>query len=212
MPIFKNHRGQFHKMNTAFVALTSLYVIGAAVALSSPYWVSSYPILTPLATFASTPLGMGILAFVAIALTSLAIRAISKNNEISEEKAPKITKDGLLLRRDVYEEMKKNNQVKDDNGNTKSGLYYIDFNLRDKNYRIIIGDKFDEERGNTLLFKTYSLEMKSTDSKYATVANKNKELEILGLKQSSDEINTYLGKLSSVTSVVQEQGQGQGQQ
>ncbi|MGL9688610.1 MAG: hypothetical protein ACR5K6_02465 [Wolbachia sp.] len=209
MPIFKNHRGQFHKMNTALVVLTSLYVIGAAVALSSPYWASSCPVLAPLATFAATPLGMSILAFVAIALTGLAIRAISKNNEISEEKAPKITKDGLLVRRDVYEEMKKNNQVKDDNGNAKSDQYYIDFNLGDKNYRVIIGDKLDEERGNTLLFKTYSLEMKGTDGKYAPVANKNKELEALGLKQSSDEINTYLGKLSSVTPAVQGQGQGQ---
>ncbi len=40
MLTFKNHRGQFHKTNTALVALTSLYVIGAAVALSAPYWVS----------------------------------------------------------------------------------------------------------------------------------------------------------------------------
>ncbi|MDR2609613.1 MAG: hypothetical protein LBC06_03400 [Rickettsiales bacterium] len=209
MPIFKNHRGQFHKMNTALVALTSLYVIGAAVALSSPYWVSSCPVLAPLATFAATPLGMGILAFVAIALTSLAIRAIIKNNEISEEKAPKVTRNGLLVRRDVYEEMKKNNQVKDDNGSAKLSQYYIDFNLGDKNYRVIIGDKLDEERGNTLLFKTYSLEVKGTDDKYALVANKNKELEALGLKQSSDEINTYLGKLSSVTPAGQGQGQGQ---
>ena len=66
MPIFKNHCGQFHKMNTALVALTSLYVIGAAVALSLPYWASSCPVLAPLATFATTPLGIGVLTFVAV--------------------------------------------------------------------------------------------------------------------------------------------------
>lgn len=68
MLTFKNHRGQFHKTNTALVALTTLYVIGAAVALSSPYWVSSTCTLAPLAAFAATPLGIGVLATVAIAL------------------------------------------------------------------------------------------------------------------------------------------------
>lgn len=43
MLTFKNHRGQFHKTNTALVALTSLYVIGAAVALSAPYWCLQLP-------------------------------------------------------------------------------------------------------------------------------------------------------------------------
>ncbi|MDG7053341.1 MAG: hypothetical protein LKM45_05720 [Wolbachia endosymbiont of Alcedoecus sp.] len=145
MPIFKNHLGQFHKMNTALVALTSLYAIGAVVALSSPYWASSYPALAPLVAFAATPLGIGILATVSVALIGLAVYAISKNNEVSEEKALKVTQGGLLVRRDVYEEMKKNNQVKDDNGNAKPGQYYIVFNLGDKNYRVIVGDEFADE-------------------------------------------------------------------
>jgi|GEM_PF-3773570 len=203
MPIFKNHRGQFHKMNTALVALTSLYVIGAAVALSSPYWASSCPMLAPLAAFAATPLGIGILTFVAIALTGLAIRAIIQNNEISEEKAPKVTKDGLLVRRNVHEDMKKNNQVKDDNGNAKPGQYYIDFNLGDKNYRVIVGDKPTIELGNTLLFKISSLEVKNDDGKYASMTNQSKALEALGLQQGN-EVSTYLGELSVAQAASQE--------
>ncbi|WP_264377750.1 hypothetical protein [Wolbachia endosymbiont (group B) of Philonthus cognatus] len=42
MSILKTHR---HKTNIAIVAFTSLYVIGTAVALSTPYWVSSTSIL-----------------------------------------------------------------------------------------------------------------------------------------------------------------------
>ncbi|WP_353279899.1 hypothetical protein [Wolbachia endosymbiont (group B) of Udea ferrugalis] len=90
MLIFKNHRGQLHKTNTALLVLTSLYVIGAAVALSSPYLMSSTYILVPLAAFAATPLGMSVLAFVTVALISLAIYSFMKNNEISELKAPRI--------------------------------------------------------------------------------------------------------------------------
>ncbi|MDG7053340.1 MAG: hypothetical protein LKM45_05715 [Wolbachia endosymbiont of Alcedoecus sp.] len=41
--------------------------------------------------------------------------------------------------------------------------------------------------------------MKGADGKYALVTDKNKELEELGLEEQDDEINTYLGKLSSVT-------------
>jgi len=202
MLTFKNHCGQFHKMNTALVALTSLYVIGAAVAFSSPYWASSYPALAPLAAFAATPLGMFMLAAPAIILVGLAWYAISKNNEISELKAPKLVKDGenvaLLVTRDVFEEMKKNNQVKD-----KQGQYYIDFSLNSKDYRVIVGDKFTEERGNTLLFKASSLEVKNDKGEY--VLTNNKPSGELGLdKEGAKEVNTYLGELS-----VQATGQGQ---
>lgn len=54
MSILKKHR---HKTNIALVALTSLYVIGTAVVLSTPYWVSSTSLLAPIAVFAATPLG-----------------------------------------------------------------------------------------------------------------------------------------------------------
>ncbi|MCA4774214.1 hypothetical protein [Wolbachia endosymbiont of Mansonella perstans] len=208
MPIFKNHHGQFHTTNTALVALTSLYITGAAVALSSPYWALSYPVLAPLVVFAATPLGIGILATVAIALIGLAVYAISKNNEISEEKASKVTQDGLLVRRDVYGEMKEDNQVKDEQGNVKQGQYYIGFNLGDKSYRVVVGDKPTKELGNTLLFKIDSLEVKNDKGEY--VSTSNKPSEELGLnKEGAKEVNTYLGKLLSVTSAGQGQGQKQ---
>ncbi|QOD38332.1 hypothetical protein [Candidatus Wolbachia massiliensis] len=192
MSTFKNHSGQFHKTNTALVALTSLYIVGAAVALSSPYWASSTPVLAPLAAFAATPLGMGILATVAVALIGLAVYAISRNNKISEEKVPKITKDGLLITRDVFEEMKANNQVKDNQGNVKEGQYYIDFSLGDKSYRVIIGDKFTKEQGNTLLFNINSLIVKDGD-KSTEIKDADKILAELGLdKEGAKEVNPYL--------------------
>ncbi|MDG7052507.1 MAG: hypothetical protein LKM45_01310 [Wolbachia endosymbiont of Alcedoecus sp.] len=205
MPFYKDHCGQYHKANIAFAALTSLYVIGAAVALSSPYWASSYPALASLAAFAATPLGIGILSTVSVALIGLAVYAISKNNKVSEEKAPKVTKDGLLVRRDVYEKMKENNKNKNKEGQLIDDEYYIDF-FKDKNYRVVVSGEPNEEQGNTLLFEIDSLKVKGDDGKYAPLADKNNELETLGLKQSSDEINTYLGKLSSVTPVQEGKG------
>ncbi len=198
MLTFKNHRGQFHKTNTALVALTTLYVIGAAVALSSPYWVSSTCTLAPLAAFAATPLGIGVLATVAIALVGLAIYAISKNNEISELKAPKIVvKDDkvmLQVTKEVYEEIKKNNQHKDEKGNVEEGKYYIDFSLEGKNYRIIVGDQPINTLGNTLSFNIDSLEVKNKEGKFE--AAKEGQNETLGLnKDGAKEVNTYLGSL-----------------
>ncbi|OAM00684.1 hypothetical protein [Wolbachia endosymbiont of Dactylopius coccus] len=200
MLTFKNHRGQFHKTNTALVALTSLYVIGAVVALSAPYWVSSTSMLAPLAAFAVTPLGMGILAVVAVALIGLAMYAISKNNEISELKAPKVIfgegekEVALLVTKEVYEEIKKNNQVKDEKGKVKDGKYYIGFSLEGKNYRIIIGDQFDEAAGNTLILEIDSLEVKNKEGKFETV-NKTEWKKTLGLdKEGAKEFNTYLEK------------------
>ncbi|MDG7055090.1 MAG: hypothetical protein LJD31_00850 [Wolbachia endosymbiont of Menacanthus eurysternus] len=196
MPFYKDHCGQYHKANIAFAALTSLYVIGAAVALSSPYWASSYPALAPLAAFAATPLGIGILATVSVALIGLAVYAISKNNKVSEEKAPKVTKDGLLVRRDVYEKMKENNKNKNKEGQLIDDEYYIDF-FKDKNYRVIVGDKPTQELGNTLLFEIDSLKVKNDKGEHVLI--NNKPSEELGLdKEGAKEVNTYLGELSSV--------------
>ncbi|WP_250294758.1 hypothetical protein [Wolbachia endosymbiont of Oedothorax gibbosus] len=209
MLTFKNYRGQFHKKNTALVALTSLYVIGAAVALSSPYWVSSTCTLAPLAAFAATPLGIGVLAFVAVALTSLAIYAISKNNEISEVKSPKIAKDKdgdiiLQVTKEVHEEIKKNNQVKDDTGKAKGGKYYIAFSLENNNYRIIVGDNPKETIGNTLIFNIDSLEEKNKEGKFEKVgkAQLNTPLD----KEGAKEVNTYLGSLIVEQVASQQQG------
>ncbi len=211
MLIFKNHRGQFHKTNTALVALTSLYVIGAAVALSAPYWVSSTSMLAPLAAFAATPLGIGVLAFVAIALTSLAISAIIKNNKISEVKAPKIvTKDDnimLQVTKEVYEEMKKNNQNKDKDGNVVKDEYRINFSLGDKNYYITgeIGDG-KAAFSDTVFLDINSLAVKNDKSEYVPIDDKSKQLEELGLnKEENKGVNTYLGSL-----IVEQVAKGKG--
>ncbi|MDR2609317.1 MAG: hypothetical protein LBC06_01830 [Rickettsiales bacterium] len=210
MPIFKNHRGQFHKMNTALVALTSLYVIGAAVALSSPYWASSYPVLAPLAAFAATPLGIGILATVAVALIGLAVYAISKNNEISELKAPKIVINNegqllLMLTRDVLKEIKENNQHKDEKGKEIEGQYCIYFtNSEGKECRVIISNKMSPlSMGNSLYLPIHSLEVKNKEGKYEDM---QQQVATLGLNQNgAKEFNTYLGSVVVKQAASQEQ-------
>ncbi|WP_375604317.1 hypothetical protein NOX90_01770 [Wolbachia endosymbiont of Anurida maritima] len=197
MLTFKNHCGQFHKTNTALVALTSLYVIGAAVALSSPYWLSSTSML---AAFAATPLGIGVLAFVAVTLTSLAIYAISKNNKISELKAPRIVNDGnitLQVTKEVHEEIKKNNQNKDKDGKVVEGEYRINFSLEGKNF-YVTGNIGNGEAlyGDTVFLDINSLAMKNDKGEYVTISDNKKQLEELGLNKNENKgVNTYLGSL-----------------
>lgn len=198
MLTFKNHHGQFHKTNTALVALTSLYVIGAAVALSSPYWVSSTSML---AAFAATPLGIGVLAFVAIVLTSLAIYAISKNNKISEVKAPKIVKDNdkaeLLVTKEVYEDIKANNQNKNEKGEVIKDEYRIYFSLEGKDYYVTgeIGDG-KAAFGDTVFLGINSLAKKNDKGEYVSISDNEKQLEELGLNKGENKgVNTYLGSL-----------------
>ncbi|MBR9984077.1 MAG: hypothetical protein MUP48_06600 [Wolbachia endosymbiont of Homalodisca vitripennis] len=202
MPIFKNHCGQFHKTNTALVALTSLYVIGAAVALSAPYWVSSTCTLAPLAAFAATPLGIGVLAFVAVALVGLAISAISKNNEISELKAPKIViKDDkvmLQVTKEVYEDIKANNQNKNEKGEVIKDEYRISFSLlAGKDYYVT--GKFGDgkaEFGDIVSLDINSLAKKNDKGEYVPISDNKKQLEELGLnKEENKGVNTYLGSL-----------------
>ncbi|MFP3016904.1 MAG: hypothetical protein ACEY3L_18625 [Wolbachia sp.] len=203
---FKNHRGQLHKANTVFVAFTAIYVIGGLAILSTPLW---RPSTCKLAAFAATPLGMGVLAFVAAALTYLAIYAISKNNEISELKAPKVFSEcgeaKLLVTKEVYEEMKKDNQVKD---NAEEDKWYIDFSLKGENYRITVGGQFgnDETVGNSLLLIINSLEVKNKKGKFETV-DKTEWNKTLGLdKEGAKEVNTYLGSLIVEQVASQQQG------
>lgn len=125
MLIFKNHRGQLHKTNTALLVLTSLYVIGAAVALSSPYLMSSTYILAPLAAFAAKPLGTSVLAFVTVALISLAIYSFMKNNEISELKAPRIVA-GSFQRYLMLQVTNKDLEFIEKNYKNENGEYTID--------------------------------------------------------------------------------------
>ncbi|MDG7055959.1 MAG: hypothetical protein LKM44_00470 [Wolbachia endosymbiont of Meromenopon meropis] len=203
MSVFKDHRGQRNMINTALVALASLYVAGAAVGLSSPYWASSYPVLAPLVAFASTPLGIAMLAAFTISLVGLAVYSVIKNNEISEKKTPKlVNRDGqvmLLVTRDVFENIKENNKNRDKDGKIVDGQYYVEFNFGNKNYRVIIGNRFTEELGDALLFGIHSLKVKGEDGKYDQVKDENRRFEELGLKGSvADEVNTYLGELSSI--------------
>ncbi|WP_265035835.1 hypothetical protein [Wolbachia endosymbiont (group A) of Anomoia purmunda] len=196
---FKNHRGQSHKTNIAFVALAALCAVGTIVALSAPLWRPST------AAFATTPEAF-ILAGVNIALVGLAVYAISKNNEISELKAPKIVVDGeakLLVTKEVYEEMKKDNQVKD---NAEEDKWYIDFSLKGENYRITVDGQFDNDEtiGNTLLLSINSLEVKNKEGKFEAIEEEWDKT--LGLdKDGAKEVNTYLGQLISVEQVASQQ-------
>ncbi|WP_353283212.1 hypothetical protein [Wolbachia endosymbiont (group A) of Pogonocherus hispidulus] len=201
MLTFKNHRGQFHKTNTALVALTSLYVIGAAVALSAPYWVSSTSMLAPLAAFAATPLGIGVLAFVAVALVSLAIYSINKNNEISELKAPNIVTSSnkimLQLTKEMHEDIKANNQNKNEKGEVIKDEYRINFSLEGKDYYVTgkIGDS-EMEFYNIVFLDIDSLAMKNDKGEFKLIADQSKKLKELGLnKEENKGVNTYLGSL-----------------
>ncbi|WP_250296650.1 hypothetical protein [Wolbachia endosymbiont of Oedothorax gibbosus] len=217
MRIFTNHRGQFHKTNTALVALTSLYVIGAAVALSSPYWVSSTCMLAPLAAFAATPLGIGILATVAVALVGLAVYAISRNNKISELNAPKIVvKDDkvmLQVTKEVYEDIKANNKNKDKDGKNVEGEYRINFSLDGKDY-YVTGEIGDGKAvfADTVFLNINSLAKKNDKGEYVSISDEVKRLEELGLnKEENKGVNTYLGSLiAEVEQVDKGKGNGKG--
>ncbi|NSM56457.1 hypothetical protein HET73_02585 [Wolbachia endosymbiont of Atemnus politus] len=198
---FKNQRGQFYKMSIALVALTSLYVIGAAVALSAPFWVSSTSALALLAAFAATPPGIGILVTVAVALIGLAVYSIIKNNELSELKAPKIVnnKEGqqllLFLTGDVIKIIKENNQYKDEKGKEIEGKYFIYFtNSEGKEGRVIIfSNQGLSSVGDTLCLPIHSLEVKNKEGKYE-YASMDQQKATLGLdKDGAKGFNTYLG-------------------
>ncbi|GFT22510.1 uncharacterized protein NPIL_455771 [Nephila pilipes] len=199
---FKNHRGQSHKTNIAFVALAALCAIGAIVALSAPFWRSST------AAFATTPETF-ILAGTNITLAYLAIYTISRNNKISELKAPKVFSEcgeaKLLVTKEVYEEMKKDNQVKD---NAEEDKWYIDFSLKGENYRITVDGQSDNDEtvGNSLLLIINSLEVKNKEGKFETV-DKTEWNKTLGLdKEGAKEVNTYLGSLIVEQVASQQQG------
>ncbi|WP_264336687.1 MULTISPECIES: hypothetical protein [unclassified Wolbachia] len=187
MLIFKNHRGQLHKTNTALLVLTSLYVIGAAVALSSPYLMSSTYILAPLAAFAATPLGMSVLAFVTVALISLAIYSFMKNNEISELKAPRIVA-GSFQRYLMLQVTNKDLEFIEKNYKNENGEYTIDFTnskgevFKAESYGQIryIGNPDPILLGNTKLLDLYQLYKKNSDGIFEEI-NCGQELETLGL-------------------------------
>lgn len=139
-------------------------------------------------------------------LAYLAIYTISRNNKISELKAPKIVVNGeakLLVTKEVYEEMKKDNQVKD---NAEEDKWYIDFSLKGENYRIAVDGQFDNDEtiGNTLLLSINSLEVKNKEGKFEAIEEEWDKT--LGLdKDGAKEVNTYLGQLISVEQVASQQ-------
>ncbi|CCF78185.1 hypothetical protein wOo_05320 [Wolbachia endosymbiont of Onchocerca ochengi] len=208
MSIFRNHRGQLRKMNVALVALTSLYVVGATAAFSAPHWVSSTSALTPLAAFAATPLGIGILATVAVALVGLAMYAISKNNKISELEAMKFVVDSgnvkLQVTKKEFEYIKRNNKNRDKDGRIVEGEYRIDFaNSEGKECYVIVTSEKSQEMGNTLLLNISSLNMKSNEGKYVAQTDMSKTL---GLDRAgAKEFNTYLNSVIIGQTVDQEQ-------
>ncbi|QKX01289.1 hypothetical protein GOY14_03090 [Wolbachia endosymbiont of Dipetalonema caudispina] len=198
MLIFKNHRGQLRKTNTALVVLASLYIVGSAVVLSAPHLVSSTSVLAPLAAFAATSLGIGVLITIAVVLVSLATYAISKNNKISELEAMKFIVDNgnvkLQITRKEFEYIRKNNKNKDKDGKIIEDEYRIDFiNSDGKECYVIITSEKSKEIGNTLLLNISALNMKSDDGKYII---QTEILKVLGLdKVGAKEFNTYLNSV-----------------
>ncbi|WP_254229671.1 hypothetical protein [Wolbachia pipientis] len=194
MLIFKNHRGQLHKTNTALLVLTSLYVIGAAVALSSPYLMSSTYILARLAAFAATPLGMSVLAFVTVALISLAIYSFMKNNEISELKAPRIVA-GSSQRYLMLQVTNKDLEFIEKNYKNENGEYTIDFTnskgevFKAESYGQIryIGNLDPILLGNTKLLDIHQLYKKKGDSTFEQI-NCGQELKTLGLNVEENNV------------------------
>lgn len=162
MSILKTHR---HKTNIAIVALTSLYVIGTAVELSTPYWVSSTSILAPIAVFAATPLGISVLAFAAVALASLAIYSMTKTRVVSI-----IKKTGDLfvkVKDEDFEYIKKHNRNKNPDGSIITNEYLIYFSLESKSYYITATSK--EMNNNDGLLKINSLGRKNDKGEYELI-------------------------------------------
>ncbi|MFL3877295.1 DUF1206 domain-containing protein [Wolbachia endosymbiont of Trichogramma kaykai] len=109
--------------------------------------MSSTSLLAPLAVFAATPLGISVLAFVAVALVGLAIYSIIKNNKISEPKTPNIVirsnKGDLFVKvkNEDFEYIKKHNQNKNQDGSVILDEYLIDFSLESNSYYITATSK-----------------------------------------------------------------------
>lgn len=179
MLIFKNYRGQLHKTNTALAVLTSLCVIGAAIALSAPYWVSSTSILEPLET--------SVLATVTVALIGSATYSIMKNNEISELKAPRIVA-GSCQRYLMLQVTDKDLEFIEENYKNENGEYVIDFtNLKGEVFKAesygqirYIGNPDPILLGNTKLLDLHQLYKKNGDGIFEEI-NCGQELETLGL-------------------------------
>ena len=178
--------------------------------------MSSTSILAPIAVFAATPLGISVLAFVAVALVSLAIYSIIKNNKISEPKTPNIViisnKGDLFakVKDEDFEYIKKHTQNKHQNGDIITDEYLIYFSLESKSYYITATSK--EMNNNDGLLKINSLGRKNDKDEYKLIHEDKQELKTLGLyseENDAKELTIRLVPSSTVkSSKVEQQEEG----
>lgn len=156
--------------------------------------MSSTYILAPLAAFAATPLGMSVLAFVTVALISLAIYSFMKNNEISELKAPRIVA-GSSQRYLMLQVTNKDLEFIEKNYKNENGEYTIDFTnskgevFKAESYGQIryIGNPDPILLGNTKLLDIHQLYKKKGDSTFEQI-NCGQELKTLGLNVEENNV------------------------
>ncbi|WP_264375629.1 hypothetical protein [Wolbachia endosymbiont (group B) of Sphaerophoria taeniata] len=168
----------------------------------------------PIAVFAATPLGISVLAFAAVALVSLAIYSIIKNNKISESKTPNIViiskERGLFaqLKDEDFEYIKKHNKNKHQNGDIITDEYLIYFSLESKSYYITATSK--EMDKNDGLLKINSLGRKNDKDDYDLIHEDKQELKTLGLysKENDTKLIITLVPSSIVKSSKAEQQEG----
>lgn len=132
---------------------------------------------------------ISVLAFAAVALASLAIYSIIKNNEISEPKTPNIVirmnKEDLFVKvkDEDFEYIKKHNQNKHQDGSVVPDEYRIDFSLKSNSYYITATS--DNNGG---LLKINSLGRKNDEGKYELIHEYEKKLETLGLGAEENDV------------------------
>lgn len=176
MSIFKNH---LQKTNIVFAVLTSLCVIGAITALTTPCWMSSPSMIGPI--------GVNLLATVTVALIASITYSIMKNNEISELKAPRIVA-GSFQRYLMLQVTNKDLEFIEKNYKNENGEYTIDFTnskgevFKAESYgQIKYKDNPDPILlGNTKLLDLHQLYKKNDDGIFEEI-NCGQELETLGL-------------------------------
>lgn len=163
-------------------------------------------------SFCSYTLGISVLAFAAVALASLAIYFIIKNNEISEPKIPSIvikSCEGDLfvkVKDEDFEYIKKHNQNKNQDGSVILDEYRIDFSLESNSYYITATSK--EIDNNNGLLKINSLGRKNDKGEYKLIHEDKQELKTLGLyseENDAKELTIRLVPSSIVKSSEDEQ-------
>ncbi|WP_241653843.1 hypothetical protein [Wolbachia endosymbiont of Nilaparvata lugens] len=175
--------------------------------------MSSTSLLAPIAVFAATPLGISVLAFAAVALASLAIYFIIKNNEISEPKIPSIViescKGDLFLKAkdEDFEYITKHKQNKNQDGSVIPDEYRIDFAFKDKSYYITAKNESGISDNNSCL-KINSLAVKNDEGEFKLIDGSDQQLKTLSLgsgENDAKELTIQFQPNSSVKSPEAEQ-------